>query len=465
MEGKDLQIRILDVEGIGYLRQGKYEKAEKIFRKQYELLLEVQEEKGVRLHKGGPLHNWGLSLLFQGKTDDALRRLIFALVEDLISSEKKTDTDPAPASRVLRGVCGAIWGDLEPVETVVLREKTKGPIMRPQDIETYIQGPIGSIQSNYQVHLKYAWQLEIEGQKAIEQREFERAEKAYASWLDQLYAYQEKRGVRIHKEYVLFNMGFVLYQQNKISEAVYYFLESYIEDIISARVPEHIKETNSFKGLSQLGFGSKILGDLQSWVIQKKDRKEDISRPEKLCKSFLEERGISLPEVSLKKAKIEAPETTAPKKKSVDELPGTYSDRVFIGGAYREGLLDQKLRKIEQYVRELGYEPVIAIDYDPPRDPDGSQLLNVHDFDIVLIHTCRYVIFELSIAAGQYNEVEWSIRFLRKPTWGVCEAGKQSEISTLIRDLFVEVGKDIFYYSSSSSLRDYIRSILSERSP
>lgn len=58
---------------------------------------------------------------------------------------------------------------------------------------------------------------------------------------------------------------------------------------------------------------------------------------------------ISLPEVPLrvKETKIEAPETTTIKKKSVDELPGTFSDRVFIGGAYREGLLDQKLRKIE----------------------------------------------------------------------------------------------------------------------
>lgn len=67
-------------------------------------------------------------------------------------------------------------------------------------------------------------------------------------------------------------------------------------------------------------------------------------------------------------------------------------------------------------MREFGYEPVIAIDYDPPRGAGGSELLNVHNFDILLIHMCRYVIFELSIAAGQCNEVEWSIRFLRKPT-------------------------------------------------
>ncbi len=109
MESKDLQIRIWDFEGIGYLRQGKYEKAWSIFSKQYKLLLEVQKEKEVRLHKGGPLHNGGLSLLYQGKTDEALRWLIFALVEDLISSEKNTDTDLGSASQVLRGVCGASW--------------------------------------------------------------------------------------------------------------------------------------------------------------------------------------------------------------------------------------------------------------------------------------------------------------------------------------------------------------------
>ena len=45
-----------------------------------------------------------------------------------------------------------------------------------------------------------------------------------------------------------------------------------------------------------------------------------------------------------------------PEKKSVDELPGKYSKRVFIGGAHREGLLEQALRKIGDYVREKGYE-------------------------------------------------------------------------------------------------------------
>ena len=328
VESKDLQIRIGDIEGIGYLRQGKYKEAWQIISKQYNLLLEVQEEKGVRLHKGGPLHNGGLSLLYQGKTDGALKWLIFALVEDLISSEKNTDTDLGPASRVLRGVCGASWEDLEPIEKVVLREKNERTIMRPEEIEPSIQDSIQSIQSNYREYLRDAWQLEIEGQKGIEQGVFKKAEDASRRWLELLYGYQTKRGIRIHKGHVLFNLGFVLYQDNRIPEAVCYFLEANIENIISARVPKQIKETSSFKVLSQLGLGEN-LDKLQSWITQKKDGGEDVSQPDKLCKNFLKEMNIRPPELTRKEAKIETPETIAPMKKGIDDLPGTYSDRAF----------------------------------------------------------------------------------------------------------------------------------------
>lgn len=452
-ESVDLQIRIWDVQGIRYLREGDYEEAWQLFKKQYELLLQNQEEKGVRLHKGGPLHNGGLSLLYIGKTDEALRWLIFAFVEDLISSEENTDTDLAPASQVLRGVCGASWEDLEPIEKVVLGMKRNGKlIMQPEEIEE-IQDSIKSIQTNYREHLKNAWQLEIEGQEGLKEENFERAEDAYQDWLNLLYNYQKIRGVRIHKGYVLFNLGFIFYQHNKIPEAVSCFLEANIEDIISARIPEHVKQTSSFNALNQLGLGQ-ILDVLRSWIIQKKDQGEDVSRPDGLRKNFIEEKKLKLK--TPKEAEIETPETTTPKEKSIDDLPGTYSNRVFIGGSYR--YLAEKLRKIEKYVRELGYVPVIAADYDFPRDAYGSVLLNIHDFDILLIHLCRYAIFELSEAAGQYNEVEWAIRFLRKTTWGFCEEGKESAISRLIDDLFKEINESIFYYQDISETRGIIRS-------
>ena len=62
MENRDLKIRILEIEGVRYLRQGEYELAEKRFKEELDLFLKIQEDENVWIHKGTPYHNLGICL-------------------------------------------------------------------------------------------------------------------------------------------------------------------------------------------------------------------------------------------------------------------------------------------------------------------------------------------------------------------------------------------------------------------
>ena len=90
-------------DGMLLLRNGKYAESERSFSKLTEAFHEWEKKTGKRVHKGYPFHNFGLSLLFQGKSAEALESLIFAYIEDSIGSDRKGGVDNLPvASRRLQ---------------------------------------------------------------------------------------------------------------------------------------------------------------------------------------------------------------------------------------------------------------------------------------------------------------------------------------------------------------------------
>ena len=148
------------------------------------------------------------------------------------------------------------------------------------------------------------------------------------------------------------------------------------------------------------------------------------------------------------------------KRYNIDKIPGIYEKRVFIGGAYDDL---PTLRFIEEIVRENGFVPVIAIDFDLPDS------MGVHDFDILLLHNCKFAFFELSLAAGQYNEVEWAIRQLNIETVGFCKSrGVEpkditlQKVSSMVTILFDRAGYPIFTYSNFNELKSHIIDVINK---
>lgn len=85
---------------------------------------------------------------------------------------------------------------------------------------------------------------------------------------------------------------------------------------------------------------------------------------------------------------------------SIDNMPGTYNTRTFIGGNYACQFV--VLLEIQKYVRELSkgfFIPVLAADYNIKQGEERNSCLR-------LLHNCRFAIFELTTPSGQMIEID-----------------------------------------------------------
>lgn len=57
------------------------------------------------------------------------------------------------------------------------------------------------------------------------------------------------------------------------------------------------------------------------------------------------------------------------------------------------------MREIARIVEELDYQPILALDFDVPED-------KIRDYDLLLLHNCKYAIFEITFGDGHLVEIE-----------------------------------------------------------
>lgn len=79
----------------------------------------------------------------------------------------------------------------------------------------------------------------------------------------------------------------------------------------------------------------------------------------------------------------------------VDSPPGKIENRVFIGGNY---VLMPILRSIEDIVRENGFQPIAAYNFDIPLD-------KTREYTLRLLYQCKLAIFEMTLGDGQVVEI------------------------------------------------------------
>lgn len=122
---------------------------------------------------------------------------------------------------------------------------------------------------------------------------------------------------------------------------------------------------------------------------------------------------------------------------------GKYRSRVFVGGSYHQEMRD-RLSEIKDAISESGFSPVIA---------DEVQLENegdIHHETMVLLHSCRLAIFELSQLSGALMEIE------RVPDYGIealilyVNPNNRSYLPSRMLSTFIE------QHSLMVSLKDYL---------
>jgi len=224
---------------------------------------------------------------------------------------------------------------------------------------------------------------------------YKKAEELYRRELDLLMEWQEKIDRPIHKGAPLHMTGICLVVQERIDEALRFFLLAYIEDTLNAGFKSENEADLTPAGLTlksafQIDVG--FLKTIKEYVanLKRKGVWAQAKNPEKLLDAVIERvRPPSL--IALCKSK---PRVIL--KKPIDPLPGTWEKRVFIGGDYDHLSI---LRDIEEAVKKSGFEPILPYDFAvPPK--------LIHRHDLMLFHCCRLGIFEVSSPAGQLMELE-----------------------------------------------------------
>jgi hypothetical protein len=143
-----------------------------------------------------------------------------------------------------------------------------------------------------------------------------------------------------------------------------------------------------------------------------------------------------------------SPERNTLEKLDVDRTPGTYDRRVFVGGNY-DFMAD--LRLIKDYIEEAGFVPILAYDFNIPEDKR-------HDYDLRLLHNCKYGIFEETHSAGELMELERAAReygtiaFVVYQVRDPAHSDPPHQVSSMVKSL----GMMMSGYSTWQDLHDFI---------
>jgi len=224
------------------------------------------------------------------------------------------------------------------------------------------------------------------------------------------YLVQNRTNRRVHKGAAYYNLGvcYLFEENNDENRAVHNFLLAYVEDCISnAPSPQLAEYMDAARILRiSLGIDPTFLTHIETAILAIKNPANVLDPMQILSPTlqFAKEQG-TISEASVASlCKFRGP--TIPKKIELRSRSIDWEKRVFIGGNYASHT--SNLLKIKEIVVRLGFEPVIVDDYVIPED-------RTRQFSLMLLHTCKFAIFDITAAGGQYIEIERARDYDIKP--------------------------------------------------
>ncbi len=207
--------------------------------------------------------------------------------------------------------------------------------------------------------------------------------------------WQDKYHMRFHKGYPLHNIGYTLHLQDKHPDAEEYFVLAFIEDLLSADNEDEADSTPAGQTLL-LGykFTSALLETIKRKVRELKEEGRIPFTPEEIAqelkKSKAEFRNLQVAYMVIPK---EAP------LKPFTVFNMRWGKRVFVGGSIG---LEFIIDKIADIVAELGYDPIVCHHFEAPKEMETD----IHRKCLILLHCCKYAVFDIAEQTGQLIEVE-----------------------------------------------------------
>lgn len=226
-------------------------------------------------------------------------------------------------------------------------------------------------------------------------------------------------GIRFHKGGELQNMGACKLYTGQTLEAFHYFILAYVEDLLSLDL-DSANITPSARTLKEIF----KLSDKELILIQDNieiiiNSKGIVQNPYDVLNLILQTRAYDDLEKKARKLSLSIEYNKYP---SISHMPGEFENRVFIGGDYESVYL---LDAIIIPVLEFGFTPIIAAEFKTDKH-------NIHHHALLLLHNCKYAIFDVSSKGGQMMEAERTLDY-ETETLFVCNKSGQSRVSAMLK--------------------------------
>lgn len=253
-------------------------------------------------------------------------------------------------------------------------------------------------------------------------------------------------GVRYHKGGEVHNMGICKIYTLQMVEALHFFLLGYIEDLLS----ESVNTANQAPGAMALKNAFHIsdmeLTKIQECVQNVIKEKGVVQNPQDVLNNFTE---LKMYGELIKRVKKISLLIEPDKYSSIGDIPDKWEQRVFIGGDYESiSSLDLIIRPVVDF----GFVPIIAKEF-------KSSLERIHHDSLLLLHNCKYAIFDVSGKGGHMMEAERTLDYGTE-TLFVCDKREASRVSAMLSSLGEKY--KIHYFENRSELKKHISDFLGQ---
>jgi hypothetical protein len=240
--------------------------------------------------------------------------------------------------------------------------------------------------------------IEIQASQRFNTRHFDGARELFQRILEITVNAQDQVHRPIHKGSPYYNIGVCYALTNHHEQALNNIVLAYIEDTLNVGFGLE-DEADRFPAAQMLrdfyAIRMGVMRTIKGFVFEIKEQGQwtTIFDPHVIYHRLVEQIG---PEANNLVNLLIRPPPQVPPRQPLG-FPQPWEQRVFIGGNYQTHM--PVIRHIQNIVILMGLTPVIAFDVEMPRN-------DTHHRTLLLLHTCRYAIFEISSPAGQLMEIE-----------------------------------------------------------
>lgn len=277
---------------------------------------------------------------------------------------------------------------------------------------------------------------------------YDEARKGFQAIYDMLLE-EQPTGARYHKGYPLHQIGMTFLLAGKAPDALQYFILAYIEDLLlqekgAEDKADKMPASKNLRGVYKVP--ESALGQLKDIVRHRKKMGELVRDPNIIFNELARRQPVT--EVA---KPTETPDVSEEKRKP-GKFESDWERRVFIGGSYLKHY--SEINQIKKVCKELGYDPVIAFEFETPDD-------KIHHHALMLLHECSKAIFEVTEHVGQLMEIE-RLRDYQVKALIVCQVN--APLSEMLVALLEsqEYKYKVERYSRPDELEKLVRGFLSQ---